>query len=124
MIIENIHDDPRVFVITLHQPESAPACDGMGVGKGINITMDQDPFPHQFRKMHIILSLHVITHEVPYNDLLIAPRKICVGKKIHLAVRELCAARYSKPVKSYVYQTKLVPIHTLKNINNNKKPAI
>ena len=72
MIIEYVNNDPGIFVVPGRDPEFASACDGMHVGIGIDIAVDQDPFTDQFREPVVVLSLDIVAHEIPHNDLFIA----------------------------------------------------
>ena len=61
----------------------------MHISEGIDIPVYQDSPFHFLGKIHIISTLHIITHEIPYNDLLIAARQIGMCQKIHLSYNAL-----------------------------------
>jgi hypothetical protein len=46
----------------------------MGVGKRIDVAMNQHPLSDHFRKVTVIPPFHIITHEIPDNDFLVAAR--------------------------------------------------
>ena len=68
------------------KPQFAVPGNLVHIGERVYIAVYQDSFPHLIRKILIASPLHIVAHEVPYNDLLIASREISMCQKIHLPI--------------------------------------
>jgi len=87
MIVKNIRNNACVFVIPGGKPQFTVPGNLVHVSKRVNIAMNQDPFHHLLGKLLIASTLHIVAHEISYNDFLIASREVCMCKKIHPCIR-------------------------------------
>jgi len=73
-------------VILLVQSGFAAPYDGMRVGEGINIPVQNNAFPDHLGVLIKMMPFHKIANEITYDDLFIITREIYMGQVIHVGL--------------------------------------
>ena len=70
-------------MVLFAEPCLASPYNGMGIGEGINIPVEDDPFPDHLCIFIEMMAFHEIPNEITNDDLFIIPRKVYVGQVVH-----------------------------------------
>lgn len=83
MVIKNIDDYPAVVTVVLVQAFAALFRYRVGIGKGVDFTVQADPFLDFIREVAEFVSTDVISEKVAQADVIVTKGKVDMGQKVH-----------------------------------------